>query len=475
MDQSQKTKSNPRRPFFQGLIQGLKNDPLQRVVWVVGFFLAGFLLIFLVNNVISHINTTTWAYENQRIFPTYPPAGNDFRVGYYWPPMYLLITKFAAIGPNGSYPSNYPPLVAFTSLPYMLFNDKTAYLIHVGLLVLANLASLGIAVSLVKDHVLSKLGISKPLAALISLVLFSLMAIYIFSSYFYAYSMERGNTDIFAIFFCLLALWVLIKQPNKLWLQVILLSVAVHFKIYPVVLFALLLFKHGKKLILPTLVVNLAFLFILGPKIAWGFIQSVTSGGEGAGIGNGWSNIGNHASYSFTMGIDPTGGDYLTTTFFVIWGIAFMVPLIIWAISALAMVTTKYSEETALWLFMITVPIMSLLPTVSMDYKLVILGCAIVLLLALILKQFIQKFSWFDFIQLILITGVLLMLSRSYALIDRSLVFIRNKYIWVLLLEVCMAVNILRNLGPVLKNAPRSRLRLFKPAKASLTPPNTNE
>jgi hypothetical protein len=88
--------------------------------------------------------------------------------------------------------------------------------------------------------------------------------------------------------------------------------------------------------------------------------------------------------------------------------------------------------------------------------------------------QFIQKFSWFDLIQLILLTGVLLMLSRSYALIDRSLVFIRNKYIWVLLLEVCMAVNILRNLGPVLKNEPRSRFRLFKTAKGSLTPPNTS-
>lgn len=474
MVENQESGSTSRPSKFEHLKRELIESPTQRVVWMVGILLAGFLLIFLVNNVISHINTTTWAYENQRIFPTYPPAGNDFRVGYYWPPMYLLITKFAAIGPNGSYPSNYPPLVAFTSLPYMLFNDKTAYLVHVGLIVLANLASLGIAVSLVKDHVLSKLNLSKPIAALVSLFLFFVVSIYIFSSYFYAYSMERGNTDIFAIFYCLLAVWVLVKLPNKIWLQVILLSVAVHFKIYPVVLFALLLFKHGRKLILPTLVVNLAFLFILGPKIAWGFIQSVTSGGEGAGIGNAWSNIGNHASYSFTMGIDPTGGDYLTTTFFVIWGISFMVPLVIWAISVLAMVQARYSEESAIWFFMITVPIMSLLPTVSMDYKLVILGCSIVFLLALVLKQFIHKFSWFDLFQLVLLTGALLMLSRSYALIDKSLVFIRNKYIWVLILEAAMAVNILRYLGPTLKNAPRLRLQLFKTAKPSLTPPNTN-
>lgn len=405
----------------------------------------GFLTILLVNNVVSHIDTQTWTYTDQEVFPYYPPVGNDFRVGYYWPAEYLVSTHFSAIGPNDSYPSNYPPLVALTSLPYALFESMTAYQIHVVLLILANLACLWMALQMVKQFILDKIGLSSFLVKAISGILFFLTAVYLFSSYFFAYSMERGNTDIFAMFYCLLAMWVLIKRPNNVWLQVILLSIAVHFKIYPIVLFALLLFRHGKRLILPALAVNVGFLFVLGPKIALAFFRSFSSGGEGVGIGNAWSNVGNHASYSFTMGLDPSGGEYLSETFFIIWAITFLVPLLIWGISAIALVMKKYSKPNAVYFFMVSVPLMNLLPTVSMDYKLVILGPVICLLLALIIKQFVQKFSWFDLVQMVLVLGMLLMLSRSYALIDSSLFLIRDKYIWVLLLELLMAVNIIRN------------------------------
>jgi len=423
---------------------------------------AGFLAIFLINNVVSHIDLTAWAYEDKEIFPHYPPVGNDFRVGYYWPATYLVSTHFASIGPNGSYPSNYPPLVALTSLPYALFDPMTAYVLHVVLLILANLACIWMSVWMARHFLLNKIGLSPLLVDVTSVFLFFGPAFYIFSSYFFVYSIERGNTDIFAMFYCMLALMVLIKRPRAVWLQVILLSVAVHFKIYPIVLFALLLFKHGKKLILPALAVNVAFLFVLGPKMALAFIKSFSSGGEGVGIGNAWSNVANHASYSFTMGIDPSGGDTLTTTFFMIWAATFLIPLLIWGITAIALVMKKYSSYNAILFFMVSVPLMNLLPTVSMDYKLVILGVVVVLLLALVLRQFAQKFTWFDVIQLVLLLVVLLMLSRSYAYIDRSLVFIRNKYIWVLLLEVWMSVYILRGQKP-------------SAAVEEVIPPNTSD
>jgi hypothetical protein len=429
-------------------IEGLKTDQNRRLIAMLTLIMVGFCAIFLVNNVVSHIDTTTWSYKYQNIFPLYPPAGNDFRVGYYWPAKYLISSHFTAIGPNGSYPSNYPPLVALTSLPYALFDSMTAYLIHVVLLILANLACLWMALAMVERFILDRIGLSPYLVRVISIFLFFFSAIYIFSSYFFAYSMERGNTDIFAMFYCLLAMWVLIKRPNNVWLQVILLSVAVHFKIYPVVLFALLLFKHGKKLILPALVVNLAFLFCMGPKMALAFIHAATSGGEGVGIGNAWSNIGNHAAYSFTMGLDTSTGRYLSDTFFIVWAITMLVPLLIWGISVISLIMKKYSLTNAVYFFMVSVPLMNLLPTVSMDYKLVILGGVICMLLALIIKQFLQKFSWFDLIQMTLVLGILLMLGRSYAFFNISQVFIRNKYIWVLFLELMMAVNIFRNQKP---------------------------
>jgi hypothetical protein len=429
-------------------LDSLKKDLNQRALLILIILVLGFLTIFMVNNVITHLNTATWTYEEVEVFPHYPPTGNDFRVGYYWPAEFLIRSHFSAIGPESSYPSNYPPLVALTSLPYVLFDAMTSYVIHVVLLILANLACLWMAVLLVKKFILDQTGLDPVMVKLVSTLLFFLTTIFVFSSYFFAYSMERGNTDIFAMFYCLLAVWVLIKQPNKVWLQVILLSVAVHFKIYPVVLFALLLFKHGKKVILPALVVNLVFLFCLGPKMALAFIQSFSSGGEGVGIGNSWSNVANHASYSFSIGIDPSSGETLSTTFFLIWAVAFLIPLLIWGISAISLVLKKYSPEEAVYFFMVSVPLMNLLPTVSMDYKLVILGSAICLLLGLIIKQFVQKFSWVDLLQMVLALGVLLMLSRSYAFIDKGLVLIRNKYIWVFLLELMMAVNIFKNQKP---------------------------
>lgn len=427
------------------MLEKLKTDKEYRALAMMIILVSGFFLVFLLNNVTSHYQPGTWLYQEKEVIPAYPPAGNDFRVGYYWPAHYLIESHFTSIGPDGTYPSNYPPLVALSALPYALFNMTTAYAIHVVILILLNLACLFMAVLLLKHFLLDKLGLSGFTVNIVSVVLFSLTAVYIFSSYFFLYSMERGNTDIIVMFYCMLALWVLIKRPDLIWLQVILLSAAVHFKIYPIVLFPLLLFKHGRKLILPAILANLAFLLCLGPNMAWSFIQSMSSGGEGVGIGNAWASAGNHAAYSFSVGLDKSSGEYLSGTFFVIWAITFLVPLIIWGITIIAITIKKFTLQNAVLYFIVSVPLMSLLSTVSIDYKLVIFGVVIILLLGLIIKQFIQKFTWFDLIQSVLLIGVLLMLSRSYAFVDASLVFIRNKYIWVLLLEVFMAVNILRN------------------------------
>jgi len=426
-------------------IEKLKTDKNNRALIMIILLMVGFLTIFLLNNITSHYEPGTWLYRDVEVFPNYPPAGNDFRVGYYLPAYYLVQNHFTSIGQTGNYDSFYPPLVALFNLPYVLFDITTAYAIHVVILILANLACLFIAVLMVRKFLLSGLKLNDLVLNVISILLFFLAAIYIFSSYFFLYSIERGNTDILVLFYCMLAMWILIKYPKNLWLQVIFVSIAVHYKIYPIVLFALLLFKHGKKLILPALIINIAFLFCLGPKMALDFIQSITAGGEGAGIGNAYSSVANHASYSFATGMDRSGGEYLSITFFLIWAIAFLVPLLIWGITAIGIVLKKYSIPNGILFFMISVPLMSLLPTISIDYKLVIYGAVIILLLGLILKQFLQKFTWFDLIQLAVLIGVLLMLNRSYAFIDKNLVFIGNKYIWVLLLEVFMAVNILRN------------------------------
>ena len=96
-----------------------------------------------------------------------------------------------------------------------------------------------------------------------------------FTSYPFLFSIERGNYDIIALLFTLVSIDLLIRTQKTLWLQVILLSIAIHLKIYPAALLILLFFKHGKKIFLPVLVVNGAFLFILGPQNAITFLQIV--------------------------------------------------------------------------------------------------------------------------------------------------------------------------------------------------------
>ncbi|MDO9120860.1 MAG: hypothetical protein Q7U31_03665, partial [Anaerolineaceae bacterium] len=153
------------------MLEKLKTDQNYRAFVMLALIMVGFLLIFLLNNVMTHFEPGTWLYRDARIFPTYPPAGNDFRVGYYHPAYYLIKSHFTAIGPNGTYPSNYPPLVALSSLPYALFDMTTAYAIHVFLLLAVNLACLFMAVMLVKNTLLGNLGLDIFSKNVISMIL----------------------------------------------------------------------------------------------------------------------------------------------------------------------------------------------------------------------------------------------------------------------------------------------------------------
>jgi hypothetical protein len=101
---------------------------------------------------------------------------------------------------------------------------------------------------------------------------------------------------------------------------------------------------------------------------------------------------------------------------------------------------------------MVSIPLMDLIPNISMDYKLVILSPAALLLLAVIIKQVIIRHNWFDYFQLILFMIILLFIGRPYEmsqvspsyLKETASYFVNNKYLWVLALEGLMVFNILR-------------------------------
>lgn len=428
--------------------QVLRN-PIKHIYYALIILAVGFSLIFLINNILTTINTTNWAYSQPVKIPVELPVGLDFRVGSYRPAENLVNSGFKSISQDGAYASIYPPLVSLINIPYLLFDENKAYLLHIGFLLLANIGCLVIASLMVREFIFPNLGLEKSYTDLIILFLFFALLIYTLSSYSFIFSIERGQTDIFALFFALLAMWVLLKKPDQIWLQVILLSFATHLKIYPAVLFLLLLKKHGKKVILPTIAVNLAFLFILGPDLALGFIKTLTSGsGIGAGIGNPWPWIGNHSPYSFTYFLAFSRPNS-RLIMYILWPLLTLILVELW-VGGTCILFKNYSSQNAILFVMISIPLMDLLPTISMDYRLVILSSSVLLLLGLIIKRIIQCPHPFDYFQLGIVLILLLLIGRAYtmdgehryALAESASFFINNKFLWSLALESVMVWNV---------------------------------
>jgi hypothetical protein len=373
-------------------------------------------------------------------------------LGLYTPAENLVKSGFKSIGPDGTFPSIYPPLVSVISIPYLLFDANSAYLIHVGLLILANVISLALSALIVKKIIFTKSKFENFIAWLSIILIFFVVAFYHFSSYSFAFSMERGNVDAFAMFFFIAAIWVLIIRPDKIWLQVILLSIAVHYKIYPAALFIVLLYKHGKKIIFPVILVNTIFLFILGPKMTFLFLRGITSGsGLGLGIGNRWTWIGNHSAYAFADSLTKYYSQ-LNSYLIGLWGFFTLLPACLWIMAVMKVNENKFTVQNAVLIVMVSMPLMNLIPTVSMDYSMVILSPAVIFLLAVITKLIIHRHNWFNYFQLVILMIILLFIGRSYemsqfnpsSLKETSSYFVNNKYLWILALEGLMVYNIFK-------------------------------
>lgn len=410
----------------------------------------GFGVVILVNEVLARINITERRYEVPQEIPLMLPVGWDFRIGSYQPALNLVQSNFTQISPDGTYYSIYPPFVSFINILYLLFDENTAYLWHLGFLFFAHIACIVMAAWMAKEFIFSNLGLEKIYIDMLALFLFFAILIYTFSSYSFMFVIERGQTDIFALLFSMLAILCLIKRPDNIWLQVILLSIATHLKIYPIVLFFVLLRKHGRKLILPALIVNLAMLFILGPKMAYDFLLSLTSSGSGlgGGVGNRWTWIGNHSAYSFADYMARISSNY-RLMLYILWPICTLIPFELWFIATYTLLK-KYTALNAVLYFMVSISLMDLFPTISMDYRLVILSPAALLLIGLILKRIILCPRWFDYFQLVLVVLLLLLIGRAYpmsetfdyGLKESASFFINNKYLWSLALQAIMVWNI---------------------------------
>jgi len=393
--------------------------------------------IYLINNVLPLINLTWKEFAFPDLFPIYEPIGMDFRKGLYLPAQRLLSGSPLYPLDRANSPNLYPPMVVLLGLPYTALPEEQAYVAHVSLLFIFNLACLALAALLVRRRRdASAIAGSGPTENMAFTVLI-LVALSLVSSYPFFFSIERGNIDVFAMVLSLACFVVLLRSPSRIWWQVILLSLAIHIKVYPVFLLTVLFLVHGFRLAWPMLVVNAALLLCLGPVNTMGFIESILR------LYHPVLWVGNHSGHAF--GALTAGSLHATKTAMRLLQAAFAaLPLLVWFFGILAAKRLPTREGTVVAGVMITTPLMAVIPSLAHDYQLVIIYSAIFLLIAQICIRMVAHQRPSDYVQLLLVSVATLFIGRSYMLMSSMSPLLRNKYPWLLLLEAVMLVHILQ-------------------------------
>src|SRR4030042_1952936 len=124
--------------------------------------------------------------------------------------------------------------------------------------------------------------------------LFCGLCLWLVTSYGFLFSIERGSFDIYASLAAVIGLWLTIRRPDRVWLQVLCFSIAAHLQVYPAILLVLPVWKHGWRSLLPLAVVNLVLLLCLGPTNLRHFLSSVNGALQTPDL---WQ--GNHSAASF--------------------------------------------------------------------------------------------------------------------------------------------------------------------------------
>ncbi len=383
------------------------------------------LVVWYANQIAPHLSDLTRGWSQAYLFPLLNPVGADFRAGVYFPGSLLVSGKDPYVG-SGLW---YPPFSALLLLPYQIFDVAQAYSIHVVVVVLLTIASVWMSIRIAGLTVgigasssgAGDRGTSIPL--LLSLTFLTL------SSYGFLFSVERGNIDAYPLALCLAGLWVLVRYPKRLWLQVILFSAAAHLKVYPAVLLPLLVWKHGWRSLPPIVVVNTVLLFCLGTGPALRFVETLSGVAAYPGV---W--VGNHSAASFGQMLNGFMGER--------WGLAIpgvdlvILPLAIWSTSALMLFRRGYSSSGATWLFALSIPLMNLIPSISHDYKLVLLVAPFAMLLTALLGEYVTSGRRAALAQIACACGLLILVSVSYTVVPPVL---GNKYPFILALQLLLA------------------------------------
>jgi len=389
-------------------------------------FLLGLALSFILNQVAGSINfdANTWMFP--RLVPTFnPPLGVDFSLTVQ---KSLLLLRGISPYQTAEW---YPPLVYLLYIPFALMDYHIAYGTQVVALCIVNFLNVFLSIHL-SAHVLRKERGLQAFDQIFGLALCGLFLIAsLFTSYGFIFSLERGNSDAYAMFFSILFLWITIKQPKEIWAATLALTLAIHIKIYPLILGVLLFWKYGRRSLVPFLTLNAALLCILGPSNGIAFLKSIQ---QLAGAPFLW--IGNHSAASWTQTIMNTSERNIPawTAFFT------ALPIFIWLLGTGRLIKSGFSESRAILLFASSIPLMEVLPSTSHDYKLVISYTLIGIFSVFLTLAYLRSGKRRDLISLGGLLFLTILISRSYVISFSP--WIAHKYGIILLLQALLASSI---------------------------------
>jgi hypothetical protein len=278
--------------------------------------------------------------------------GQDFRQGLYDP---------AAIFSSAE--SSWPPLTLFFGRPLTLLGPDSGYIVHSVVLVVLGVGAAVLSTNLANRATVASIQESGGRGRS-PMWLFCVSALWLVTSFGFLMEVERGQMNLHALFFSLLAVWCLLRFPRSLWLPAISLAIAINLKVFPGVLLVILFWRHRWRALVPVAVSNAALLLVAGPGNAWSFLKNGMSMESSAYY---WS--GNHSAAGFAQSIHrvlewfPTAMEYVFLA----------IPVALWVCTGIVLMKRGWSQRNAVLLAAASMPVMNIVPAASHDYKLVLL------------------------------------------------------------------------------------------------------
>jgi hypothetical protein len=211
--------------------------------WVFGSFLAAYYLFF--------ISPVFLNPEHSMKFGPYldviTPIGGDLR---------LFLSMGRAFANQGDFANAYPPLVTLLMTPFASIDPASVYQTFSAIIFLSYLCiTFAIPALIVKKE-----------QGLLLIVAICLTGLF---SYGFHSELERGQLNVIAFQFVLIAVYLFHYKPKFRYLAYVLFSIGVHIKIYPVIYILMFVdnwkeWKINFKRFAGIGILNLVFLFVLG-------------------------------------------------------------------------------------------------------------------------------------------------------------------------------------------------------------------